>query len=144
MGRGRSAVVVLIVCLAVAAVAATGVLLLNSHGGTTSQGHVQNVLIIASATGFNDSVDHGVPQNPWPVIHTSLGTTLNITVVNEDHQSHGFQVAHYYDNSLVAIPAGQTLHVSFVANEAGTFQIYCEIPCTIHWAMQSGKLIVSQ
>ncbi|HUI23579.1 MAG TPA: hypothetical protein VLY82_04220 [Nitrososphaerales archaeon] len=139
----RFVTIALIVCLAVFAGAAIGVLLLNSHSGTTGQGSVQNVLIIASATGFNDSVDHGVPQNPWPVVHTTLGTTLNITVVNEDHQSHGFQVAHYYDNSIVAIPAGQTLHVTFVANEAGTFQIYCEIPCTVHWAMQSGELVVS-
>jgi len=131
------------VVIVVVVAAAAGAVLLTYHGGTTPPARVQDVLIIASSTGFNDSADHGVPQNPWPVIHTTLGTTLNITVVNEDHQSHGFQVAHYYVNSIVAIPAGQTLHVTFLANQAGTFQIYCEIPCTIHWAMQSGELIVS-
>jgi hypothetical protein len=131
------------VALALATAIAAGVFLSSYHGTPVSQGHVQDVLIIASASGFNDSVDHGVPQNPWPVVHTALGSTLNITVMNIDHQSHGFQVAHYYDNNIVAIPAGQSIHVSFVANQAGTFQIYCEIPCTVHWAMQSGELIVS-
>lgn len=127
----------------IAATAAIGAVLITYHGGAAPPAKVQDVLIVASAAGFNDSADHGVPQNPWPVIHTTLGTTLNITVVNMDHQSHGFQVAHYYNNGIVAIPAGQTLHVTFVANEAGTFQIFCEIPCTVHWAMQSGELIVS-
>jgi len=135
--------VIVAAALAIAASAAVGAYLVSYHGEAPASSSVQNVLIIASATGFNDSVDHGVPQNAWPVIHTAVWTTLNITVMNTDHQSHGFQVAHYYDNSIVAIPAGQTLHVSFVASQAGTFQIYCEIPCTIHWAMQSGELIVS-
>ena len=137
----RFVIVALIV--AAASAAAIGAFLLSYHGGTPTPAHVQDVLIIASVAGYNDSADHGVPQNPWPVIHTTLGTTLNITVMNIDHQSHGFQVAHYYDNTIVAIPPGQTIHVTLVANQAGTFQIYCEIPCTVHWAMQSGELIVT-
>jgi hypothetical protein len=89
----------------VAAAAAVGAFLLTYHGGSAPAVHIQDVLIITSATGFNDSAEHGVPQNAWPIIHTTLGTTLNITIENTDHQSHGFQVAHYYDNSVVAIPA---------------------------------------
>ena len=135
-------VVAMLVVAAVAAVA-VGAYLLSYHGGAATPAHLQDVLIVESATGFNDSAGHGVPQNAWPVIRTTLGTTLNITVMNIDHQSHGFQVAHYYDSGIVAIPAGQSLHISFVANQSGTFQIYCEIPCTVHWAMQSGELIVS-
>jgi plastocyanin len=136
-------VIIVALMLGVAAATATGVFLFSYRGGSGNVGHVQNVLIIASITGFNDSANHGVPQNPWPVVHTTLGTTLNFTVMNVDHQAHGFNVAYYHDNSIVAIPPGQTIHVSFVASKAGTFQIYCEIPCTVHWAMQSGELIVS-
>jgi hypothetical protein len=99
-------------------------------------------LIVASDTGYNDSMDHGVPAKSWPVINVTQGQTVNITVCNIDFQAHGFQVAHYYDNSIVTIAPGEVIHVSFVANQAGEFQIYCEIFCSIHWAMQSGLLRV--
>ena len=100
-------------------------------------------LVIASSKGYNDSVDHGVPSNSWPIITVQQGTTVNITVCDTDFQAHGFQVTHYYDNSIVTIVPGQVIHVSFLANEKGDFRIYCEIFCTIHWAMQSGELIVT-
>ena len=100
-------------------------------------------LIVASNRGYNDSVDHGVPTNKWPVITVQQGQTVNITVCNTDFQTHGFQIAHYYDNDIFTVVPGQAIDVSFVASEKGDFQIYCEIPCTIHWAMQSGELIVN-
>jgi FtsP/CotA-like multicopper oxidase with cupredoxin domain len=100
-------------------------------------------LIVASANGYNDSIDHGVPQNPWPIIRVQKGTTVTISVYNSDHQAHGFQIAHYLDGSINSVAPGQTFKVSFVADETGTFQIYCNIFCTIHWAMQSGELVVT-
>ena len=135
--------IAVLVIVGIVVSAATGLYLLDYKGGTETGNRIQNVLIIASITGFNDSVDHGVPQNPWPVVHVSKGTIVNITVMNVDKQPHGFQIAHYYDNRIVAIAPGQTINVSFLANVAGTFQIYCSIPCTVHWAMQSGELFVS-
>ena len=86
---------------------------------------------------------NGVPQIACPVLRVSAGTIVNITVRNADVQPHGFQVAHYFDNTIEAVAPGQSLNVSFAANEAGTFKIYCDIPCSIHWAMQSGELIES-
>jgi hypothetical protein len=101
-------------------------------------------LIIASQLGFNDSVDHGVPQNNWPVMNVRLGQNVTIVVCNADpSQSHGFQIDHYYVAQLVSIASGQVLRVSFVANQAGSFRVYCQIFCTVHWAMQNGQLIVS-
>jgi len=100
-------------------------------------------LVIASGQGYNDSVDHGVPNNSWPVLTVQQNQTVNITVCNTDFQAHGFQVTHYYDSAIYSIVPGQVIHVSFVANEKGEFRIYCEIFCTIHWAMQSGELIVN-
>ncbi len=100
-------------------------------------------MIVASATGFNDSADHGVPACSWPIIEVAKGTSVNITVVNEDVQTHSFQVSHYFDTGIETVAPGQSLNVSFTASEAGTFTMKCVIPCSIHWAMQSGELIVS-
>ncbi len=108
-----------------------------------SENRSQSFLIIASITGFNDSADHGVPDACWPVIRVPQGTLVNITVTNIDKQPHGFNIAHYYDSGIVTVAPGQTIDVPFVANETGTFKIYCSIFCTIHWAMQSGELIVT-
>jgi FtsP/CotA-like multicopper oxidase with cupredoxin domain len=101
-------------------------------------------LIIASELGYNDSVDHGVPQNAWPVMNVQQGQNVTIVVCNADPaQSHGFQIEHYYDAILAAIAPGQVLRVNFVADQRGTFRVYCSIPCSVHWAMQSGELIVA-
>jgi len=100
-------------------------------------------VIVASLSGLNDSVDHGVPACDWPIIHVAKGTQVNITVINEDVQTHSFQVAHYFDSGIQTIAPGQRLNVSFLADEAGTFSMKCVIPCSIHWAMQSGELVVS-
>jgi FtsP/CotA-like multicopper oxidase with cupredoxin domain len=129
--------------LAILATVGTGLYLAEYRGGAPNGGHVQDVLIIASDTGYNDSADHGVPQNPWPVVHVTKGTVVNFTVTNVDKQAHGFQVQHYLDSDIETVAPGQSLKVSFVATESGTFRIYCDIPCTVHWAMQSGELIVS-
>ena len=101
-------------------------------------------LIVASLQGFNDSIDHGVPANNWPVMTAKLGQNVTIVVCNADPtQAHGFQVDHYYDNSLISIAPGQVLRVSFIASQAGSFRVYCQILCSVHWAMQNGQLIVS-
>ena len=92
--------------------------------------------------GYNDSEGHGAPTNPWPIITVQKGTTVNITVCNTDRQAHGFNISHYYDSSIETVAPGQVIRVQFVADEAGTFRIYCAIFCTIHVFMQSGELIV--
>ena len=99
-------------------------------------------LIVASSNGFNDSIDHKVPQTPWPVITVQKGTSLTITVCNSDTQAHGFQITHYYDSSIVTVPPGKSLTISFTADTAGTFHIYCSIFCAIHPYMQNGELVV--
>jgi FtsP/CotA-like multicopper oxidase with cupredoxin domain len=116
---------------------------LGQEASKPPSGPVDNFVIIASVTGYNDSIGHGVPANPWPVLHATRGDLVNITVSNDDKQAHGFQVAHYLASPIETIAPGQKVVFSFVADESGTFQIYCDIPCTVHWAMQSGELIVS-
>jgi heme/copper-type cytochrome/quinol oxidase subunit 2 len=105
---------------------------------------VDGFLIIASQRGFNDSIDHGVPQNSWPVVTVRQGQNVTIVVCNADAvEAHGFQIDNYYDARTVALAPGRVLTVSFVANKVGTFRIYCNIFCAIHWAMQSGELVVT-
>ncbi len=121
------------------------------YGGAPRSGGSSNVkdfTIIASIDGFNESalapysVD-GVQQTPWPVIQVARGTVVNITVYNEDQQTHSFQIAHYFDSGIQTIAPGQKLTISFTANETGTFSMRCVIPCSIHWAMQDGALVVT-
>ncbi len=142
MGEQRRLVIAAVILLL--AGAALLVVAYGGYGKAPKGGsNVQNILIVASVAGFNDSANHGVPANPWPVIHVAKGTMVNVTVYNNDKQAHGFQVAHYFESGIQTIAPGQKLNVSFVADETGTFRIYCSIFCTVHWAMQSGELIVA-
>ena len=100
-------------------------------------------LIIANINGYNDSIQHGAPTVSWPVLKVTQGQTVNITVCNTDHQAHGFQVNHYFDSNIETVEPGQVIHVSFVANKAGNFDIYCSIFCSIHVFMQNAMLVVT-
>jgi len=102
-------------------------------------------LILMSAYGYNDSVLEGAgPTKSWPVINVTQDTTVNITVCNADTvEAHGFQIANYFDSSVVSVAPGQVIHVSFVASQAGNFRIYCAIFCAIHPFMEYGLLKVT-
>jgi nitrous oxide reductase len=100
-------------------------------------------LVVASVTGYNDSIGHGAPGKAWPIIQVRKGSTVNIVVCNIDRQAHGFQITHYYDRSIETVEPGQVIRVSFVADQTGTFEIYCSIFCTIHIYMQNGQLVVN-
>ncbi len=100
-------------------------------------------LIVASNTGYNDSIGHGAPQKSWPVISVQRGQNVTIVVCNIDVQAHGFQITHYYDKNELTVVPGQVTRVSFVADQAGAYAIYCEIFCSIHIYMQSGLLKVA-
>jgi len=138
----------------VGASATIGLYLVSKGGGGTSRslpaGCVKppdGFLIIASNLGFNDSITHGAPTKSWPIITVKQGQTVNITVCNIDVQAHGFQIKHYYDVDtvgVVTVVPGQVLQIpAFVADQAGSFQIYCDIFCSIHIYMQSGLLNVT-
>jgi hypothetical protein len=99
-------------------------------------------LIIADLSGFNDSIAHGAPLNPWPVIHVHQGDVVRIVVCNVDQtQAHGFAIETYFDSGVVLGP-GDAFRIQFEATLPGTFIIYCNIFCTVH-AFMVGRLIVS-
>jgi len=100
-------------------------------------------LIVANIEGYNDSTSQDVPNNAWPVIDVARGSNVTIAVCNTDRQAHGFQIRHYYDSKIESVAPGQMLTVSFTATQRGSFAIYCDIFCTVHALMVSGKLVVS-
>ena len=100
------------------------------------------VLIIADLSGFNDSIGHGAPINPWPIVRVEKGQVVRFLVCNTDEtQAHGFAIAYYFDAGI-AIKPGEAYTIVFTATEAGNFAIFCNIFCTIHIFMR-GELIVS-
>jgi FtsP/CotA-like multicopper oxidase with cupredoxin domain len=148
----QSIIIVLVIVLAIGAT--TGVFALSRQGAPSQRplppGCVKpadGFLIVASDTGYNDSIGHGAPASNWPIIDVEKGQNVTIVVCNTDLQAHGFQITHYYDatdgHSEVTLSPGQVITVNFVANQEGKFDIYCEIFCSIHIYMQSGLLNVT-
>jgi heme/copper-type cytochrome/quinol oxidase subunit 2 len=115
-------------------------------GGTTSQivlpagctRPTNGFLIIQNNDGYNNSRS----LDPWPVVKVKQGQTVNIAVCNVDVSAHGFQIASYDDGHINVVEPGQVLNVSFVANQQGSFLIFCVIPCDSHPYMQAGQLRV--
>jgi FtsP/CotA-like multicopper oxidase with cupredoxin domain len=98
-------------------------------------------LIIADLSGFNDSIGHGAPVTPWPVIRVNQGDAVGIVVCNEDKtQPHGFAISTYFPRGVAIMP-GEAYTITFTANVPGTFVMYCNIFCTIHVFMVA-RLIV--
>jgi FtsP/CotA-like multicopper oxidase with cupredoxin domain len=98
-------------------------------------------LIIADLSGFNNSIGHGAPANPWPVIQVHQGDVVRILVCNKDTtQPHGFAIGTYLPRG-VTIMTGQAYSIVFTASVPGTFVMYCNIFCTVHVFMVS-RLIV--
>jgi heme/copper-type cytochrome/quinol oxidase subunit 2 len=80
----------------------------------------------------------------WPTMEVKLGQVVSIHVINcASSEPHGFQINYYDDKSVIVVPTGQSYNVTFTANKAGTFRIYCDIFCAIHPFMQNGALVVS-
>ena len=82
----------------------------------------------------------------WPTMKVKLGQVVSIHVINcASSESHGFQIVHYDDISknLISVGPGQSYDVTFTADTAGTFRVYCGIFCSIHPLMQNGALVVS-
>ena len=113
----------------------------------SSNGHVLYFTIIESdppdpLAGMNGSYYKPLTAQ-WPIIRVHQGDTVIITVINNDSREvHGFAIAHY-DNQGFSLAPGQQETISFVANEVGSFRMYCNVFCAIHPYMQNGVLIVS-
>jgi len=133
--------------LALGAVTVAAYAASSGGGGTTAlpTGCVRpadGYLIVASSLGYNNSVAHGGPAQSWPVINAAQGTNVTITICNTYQQDVGFQVVHYLAGKVETVLPGQVMTLSFVADQRGTFSIYCSIFCPIHVYLQGGELNV--
>jgi hypothetical protein len=100
------------------------------------------IVIIADLSGFNNSIGHGAPIHPWPVVQVEKEQVVRFLVCNLDQtQAHGFAVSYYFDAGVPILP-GEAYRIVFTASRAGAFEIFCNIFCTIHIYMR-GQLIVS-
>lgn len=61
------------------------------------------------------------------LIEVNQGDTINLTIINEDDYDHGFNVDAFGISQR--IPAKGTIHISFVATQAGEFTFFCSVPC---------------
>jgi nitrous oxide reductase len=105
--------------------------------------HTQGYMtIIADDHGYNDSIAHGAPINPWPLISVKRGDTVNLTFCNLDSvEAHGLAIDTYFDRGVILSP-GTAYQISFTAYQTGSFRIFCTNFCTVHKYM-SGTLVVS-
>jgi hypothetical protein len=149
LAAGIMAIVVIVILLLV-----TGVIQISPPSGSPNYSPKVSVsssscvrppgffLIMADLSGFNDSIAHGAPLNPWPVIRVHLGDYVRIVVCNDDQtQAHGFAIQTYFDSGLAIMP-GDAYRIEFQATIPGSFVVYCNIFCTVH-AFMVGRLIVS-
>ena len=112
-------------------------------GGINCTSYTNTFTVVASETGFNDSVGHGAPSKPWPVLCARAGEQVTITVINIDEvEPHGFSVAGYLDAGITVLP-GKTETISFYASAPGDYKLYCNVICAVHIFMQSGVLVLS-
>jgi heme/copper-type cytochrome/quinol oxidase subunit 2 len=89
--------------------------------------------------GFNGSK---FQSGSWPMMNVTLGRTVTIHVINNDTvQSHGFAIQRYF--SGFSLGPGTCSDVTFTPDQSGSFLVYCNISCSIHVFMQSGRLNVN-
>ena len=101
-------------------------------------GVTHNFTIIANLHGFNDSADH---QGSWPVMIVNRCDMVKITIINNDTQAHGFAIDNYAARGVEVEPQ-QPFTFQFLASTTGSFRVYCNVFCTVHYSMQNGLLNV--
>jgi heme/copper-type cytochrome/quinol oxidase subunit 2 len=144
----------IVIVVATLALAVTVLYVASQHGFSPSQGasdvtgvnctsYTNTFTVVASETGYNNSVGHGSPSKPWPVLCARAGEEVTITVVNEDGvEPHGFAVSGYLDAGITVLP-GKTDTISFYASAPGDYKVYCNVLCAVHIFMQSGVLVLA-
>src|SRR5689334_16689785 len=88
----------------------------------------RNFTIIADTSGFNVSKDR---TGSWPVMTVNRCDFVNITIVNNDVQAHGFAID-FYGVKGAEVQGQQSYQFpGFQAVKPGQFRVYCNIFCTV-------------
>ena len=56
----------------------------SSVTGVQCSSYSATFTVVATQSGYNDSIGHGAPSKYWPVLCTYLGEEVKITFVNQD------------------------------------------------------------
>ncbi len=135
---------ILILIIIVAGGASLAALALAFYSPVCSLGNAPPTIhftIIESSLGYNESKNNY--PNPWPIMSVHCGQMVFIHIQNIDpSEAHGFMMDKFVRSNIVLQPNTST-DVSFNASQAGTFTVYCTIPCVVHQYMLNGKLIVT-
>ncbi len=136
-GRVLPLAVVAIILATIAVLIASGLVSENKQSVPSDQPHFT---IVMSNSGFNGSATR---TDAWPIMTVSKGQTITIRVINNDAvEAHGLAITHYFDSGVTLRPH-QFYDITFVADQTGTFRVYCNIFCAIHPLMQNGQLVVN-
>lgn len=73
------------------------------------------------------------------VIEVKQGDVIQLTLTSKDVE-HGFKIDAY--NLDVKVKGGETKTVTIQADQTGTFEFYCNVPCGSGHRDMNGKLIV--
>lgn len=110
--------------------------------GIDCQSYSTTFTVIATQSGYNDSIGHGAPSKHWPILCAQSGEQITINFINEDTvEPHGFAVAGYDDAGVTVLP-GKSTTITFYASSPGDYKIYCNVICAVHIFMQSGLLVI--
>jgi hypothetical protein len=108
--------------------------------GAQTAGAVVNFTVYVSEAGLNDTSGN---LTLGPVLQ---GDTVMITFIwndsNNPYNAHQLEIGRYNVTSEVINAEAPNSVVQFVADMAGTFKIYCVIPCLGMANMQNGWLVV--
>ncbi len=104
------------------------------------------VLIVFDGSGMNDSKDHGVPAENWPILTVHNNADVRIAVCNLDSsQDHGLAM---YDSQLVLtdscrdVKPQSVCYTNFVPSISGNFTMADPLFSTENMWTQSGLLRV--
>jgi FtsP/CotA-like multicopper oxidase with cupredoxin domain len=126
----------------------------RANCSSSSQNNIVHFTIIESDTGSMEGMNGSAllpAGTSWPILRVHECQTVVISVSNvNSSEPHGFAISHYFDTPNgqsiypgVELYPNQSFTVQFVADELGTFRVFCSVFCAIHPLMQNGELIVS-
>ena len=143
-----------VIIVATLALAATVLYIASQHpftpaqqestvSGIECQSYTTTFTVVATQSGYNDSIGNGAPSKHWPILCAQVGEQITITFINEDTvEPHGFAVAGYDDAGVTILP-GKSTTITFYAASPGDYKIYCNVICAVHVFMQSGLLVIA-
>ncbi|TMI46752.1 hypothetical protein E6H19_00290 [Candidatus Bathyarchaeota archaeon] len=104
-------------------------------------GATRSITIVADLNGYNGSKSQ---TGPWPVTTVHQCDRVEITIINNDTQAHGFAVTYYSNSGLEIVGGSPPQTLKFQATKIGQFTMYCSLGvCTVHQFMRTGLLNVT-